>query len=510
MARSERRHSPGTVAVIGAGISGLAAAYRLRTEGVNVTVFEAEGNVGGKLKSLSEDGYVWDFGPNSMVENTPEVGSLIDDLQLREKLQFPVLQNKRYILLDGTPVPLPSNPLGLIGSKILSTKSKLQILLEPFLWSRKPSGPESAKDDKLDESVGDFLGRHIGKETVDNLVDPFIAGTTGSEPKRLSARHTFPDLWSMEQRHGSLVMGGIKSNLLGKNNSTQIAKKNFPTSSQPKRRLGSFSFVGGLQTIATALAERIGGTNMKLNTAVVALDSKQQGNPARDEWTISSYDTQRRRKEKNKQHFDAVIMTVPLNNLQDIQFSRDGQSFPVDFIPEVTYQPMSVLITAFRKEDVRQPLQGFGVLVPSKEEANGFQTLGTLFSSSMFPDRAPSDQVMFTTFVGGSRNKELAGAPFGVLKDVVLKDLRRIVGAEGEPLAVKHFYWQRAFPEYGLKYGGVLDGLDKLEKTFPGLYYAGNHRGGLAVGKALLSGYAAAGRVIDDLEASGGRIFTMV
>lgn len=340
MGHSERSQS--SVAVIGAGISGLAAAYRLRQEGVNVTVFEAEGTVGGKLQSLSENGYIWDFGPNSMVENSPEVGLLIDDLQLREKQQFPVMQNKRYIVLDGSPVLLPSNPFGLIGSRILSTGSKLKILLEPFTY-RRQSRADQGKEVQQDESVGDFLERHVGRETVDNLVDPFCAGTTGSDPQRLSARHTFPDLWALEQSHGSLVMGAIKSKVLKKKTSEQGINKSTATSttpSQPKRPRGSFSFIGGLQTIATAVAERIGRENFKLNTAVVALDSKQQGNPGRDEWTVSSHDTEQKKK-ANKQHFDAVILTVPLHQLRGIQFSRDGKQFPVDFIPEVTYQPMT-------------------------------------------------------------------------------------------------------------------------------------------------------------------------
>ncbi|PKI59256.1 hypothetical protein CRG98_020336 [Punica granatum] len=164
--------------------------------------------------------------------------------------------------------------------------------------------------------------------------------------------------------------------------------------------------------------------------------------------------------------------------------------------------PLSVIVTTFKKENVKRPLEGFGVLVSSKEQKNGLRTLGTLFSSMMFPDRAPSDLYLYTTFVGGSRNMELAKASIDELKQVVTSDLRQLLRAEGEPTFVNHYYWSKAFPLYGHNYESVLQAIKKMEEELPGFFYAGNHKGGLSVGKAIASGCQAAELVISYLNST--------
>ncbi|KAF2316454.1 hypothetical protein GH714_041795 [Hevea brasiliensis] len=193
---------------------------------------------------------------------------------------------------------------------------------------------------------------------------------------------------------------------------------------------------------------------------------------------------------------------APLCNVKEMKITKSRNLYPLDFLPEVSYMPVSVIITTFKKENVKRPLEGFGVLVPSKEQENGLKTLGTLFSSMMFPDRAPSDLCLYTTFVGGSRNKELAKASTDDLKQIVTSDLRQLLQAEGEPTFVNHFYWSKAFPLYGRNYGSVLEAIEKMEKNLPGFFYAGNHKDGLSVGKTIASGCKAADLVISYLESS--------
>lgn len=502
----------GSVAVVGAGISGLAAAYRLKAEGVIVTVFEAENICGGKIKSFSEDGFTWEKGPNTMIESGSEVSKVIDGLQLREKQQYPVMQSKRYIVRNGKPELLPSNPLAFFGSKILSAQAKFCIVFEPFLWKRKQSDKPLSL--AKDESVGDFLERHVGREVVDYIVDPFVAGTSGSDPDSLSMRHAFPDVWNLEEGYGSLIVGAIKSALAkkkAKQRALQQLENNSSVSTRPKKRShGSFSFVGGMQTLTDSLAKCIGKDSLRYNATVLSLSCNQQGNPLRDSWKVSFSDASHDSGKQAELNFDAVIMTTPLSDFQEMQVSKDGKPYSLELMPKVTYQPLSVLVMAFKREDVKHPLDGFGVLIPSKEQVNGFQTLGTLFSSSMFLDRAPSDTMLFTSFIGGSRNMSLASRSAMDLKEAAMKDLHQLVGVSGQPVFFKHIFWSRAFPQYGPGYDGVLNALQKLEGDLPGFYYAGNHRGGLAVGKALASGYNIAGQVVEYLESSGGRkLYTM-
>ncbi|XP_058187167.1 protoporphyrinogen oxidase, mitochondrial isoform X2 [Rhododendron vialii] len=486
----DKQSSAKRVAVVGAGVSGLAAAYKLKLHGLNCTVFEAEGRAGGKLRSISQDGLIWDEGANTMTESETEVRFLLDNLGLRDKQQFPIAQNKRYIVRNGAPALIPSNPIALIRSNFLSAQSKLLIILEPFLW--KKSNMEKVSDS--DESVGDFFQRHFGKEVVDYMIDPFVAGTSAGDPESLSMRHTFPELWNLEKKFGSIISGAIQSKFSTKKG--ESGKLNSSATSKKHLR-GSFSFLGGMQTLTDALCKELGRDELKLQSKVLELC--YSCNPS-ENWSVSS--TPRHNKQSEKQSFDAVIMTAPLCNVKEMKFTMKGSPFLLNFLPEVSYLPLSVIVTTFKKESVRRPLQGFGVLVPSKEQQHGFKTLGTLFSSMMFPDRAPSDLHLYTTFVGGSRNKELAKASTDELKQIVTSDLRQLLGAEEEPTFVNHFYWSKAFPLYGHNYEAVLGAIEKMEANLPGFFYAGNHRGGLSVGKAISSGCKAADLVISYLEYS--------
>lgn len=193
-------------------------------------------------------------------------------------------------------------------------------------------------------------------------------------------------------------------------------------------------------------------------------------------------------------------MTAPLGNVKEMKITKRGNPFLLNFIPEVSYMPVSVVISTFKKENVKRAVEGFGVLVPGKEQENGLKTLGTLFCSMMFPDRAPQDLYLYTTFVGGSRNPQMAKASRDELKQIVTSDLRQLLGAEGEPNFLTHYYWSKAFPLYGHNYGLVIDAIQKMEKELPGYFYAGNHKGGISVGKAISSGCKAAESVISYLD----------
>ncbi|VVB14434.1 unnamed protein product [Arabis nemorensis] len=480
------------VAVVGAGVSGLAAAHKLKSRGLNVTVFEADGRAGGKLRSVTQNGLIWDEGANTMTEAEPEVGSLLDDLGLREKQQFPISLKKRYIVRNGLPVMIPTNPIALVTSSVLSTQSKFQILLEPFLWKKNDSSSKVSDASEV-ESVSGFFQRHFGQEVVDYLIDPFVGGTSAADPDSLSMKHSFPDLWNIEKSFGSIIVGTIRTKFAAKGG------KSGETRSSPgtkKGSRGSFSFKGGMQILPDMLCKDLSHDELNLDSKVLSL-SYNSGS-RQENWSLSCVshnETQR----KNL-HYDAVIMTAPLCSVRDMKVMKGGEPFLLNFLPEINYMPLSVVITTFIKEKVKRPLEGFGVLIPSKEQKHGFKTLGTLFSSMMFPDRCPSDVHLYTTFIGGSRNQELAKASTDELKQVVTSDLQRLLGVEGEPVFVNHFCWSKAFPLYDSSYDSVMEAIDKMEKDLPGFFYAGNHRGGLSVGKSIASGCKAADLVISYLE----------
>ncbi|KAH9792054.1 protoporphyrinogen oxidase 2 [Citrus sinensis] len=479
------------VAVVGAGVSGLAAAYKLKSNGVNVMVFEADERAGGKLRSISKDGLIWDEGANTMTESEMEVKGLLDDLGIREKQQFPISQYKRYVVRNGVPFLIPTNPIALLTSNFLSAQSKFQIILEPFLWKKSDSAKVSAEDAK--ESVGGFFQRHFGREVVDFLIDPFVAGTSAGDPE-------------------SLVVSNISDPLLPVKSHARYTGKYLITDmwafDVETTDCMSSGFYFGLcclllpcasKTLTDALCKAFGKDELSLKSKVLSLSYSHDGRSALENWSLCSSNQE---KQSLGLSFDAVIMTAPLCNVKEMKITKGGNLFPLDFLPEVIYMPLSVIITTFKKENVRRPLEGFGVLVPSKEQQNGLKTLGTLFSSMMFPDRVPKDLYLYTTFVGGSRNKELAKASTDELKQIVTSDLRQLLGVEGDPAFVNHFFWSKAFPLYGRDYDSVLEAIEKMETNLPGFFYAGNHRGGLSVGKSIASGCKAAELVISYLEKS--------
>ncbi|XP_020876335.1 protoporphyrinogen oxidase 2, chloroplastic/mitochondrial isoform X2 [Arabidopsis lyrata subsp. lyrata] len=461
------------VAVVGAGVSGLAAAYKLKSRGLNVTVFEADERAGGKLTSVMQNGLIWDQGANTMTEAEPEVGSLLDDLGLRDKQQFPISQKKRYIVRNGLPM-------------------MIQILLEPFLWKKNDSSSK-VSDASAEESVSGFFQRHFGQEVVDYLIDPFVGGTSAADPDSLSMKHSFPDLWNVEKSFGSIIVGAIRTKLAAKGGKSGEAKSS-PGTKRGSRR--SFSFKGGMQILPDMLCKSLSHDEINLDSKVLSL-SYNSGS-RQENWSLSC--VSHNETQRQNLHYDAVVMTAPLCNVKEMKVTKGGQPFLLNFLPEINYMPLSVLITTFTKEKVKRPLEGFGVLIPSKEKKHGFKTLGTLFSSMMFPDRCPSDLHLYTTFIGGSRNQELAKASTDELKQVVTSDLQRLLGVEGEPVSVNHYYWRKAFPLYDSSYGSVMEAIDKMEKDLPGFFYAGNHRGGLSIGKSIASGCKAADLVISYLE----------
>ncbi|GAB4848011.1 Acyl-coenzyme A oxidase 2 [Ancistrocladus abbreviatus] len=492
-AGQDKPNSSKRVAVVGAGVSGLAAACKLKSHGVSVTLFEADQRAGGKIKSVIRDGLIWDEGANTMTENEREVTKLLDDLGLREKQQFPISQHKRYIARNGLPLLLPSNPIALIKSNILSAQSKFQIIMEPFMWGKGQN--RKVSNDDATKSVGDFFQRHFGKEFVDYLIDPFLAGISGGDPESLSMPHTFPELWNLEKRFGSIIVGAIQSKLLSKREKSGAEEH----SSGKKNQRGSFSFQGGMQTLVETICKQFSDDELKLQAKVLSLSYSHDNDSALENWWSVSYTANNKMQDLS---FDAVVMTAPLCDVKEMKIMKSGNQFPLDFLTEVDYLPLSVIITTFKKANVKRPLEGFGVLIPSKEQHNGLKTLGTLFSSMMFPDRAPGDLYLYTTFVGGSRNRELAKASTDELKQIVSSELHQLLGAEGEPTFVNHYYWSKAFPLYGHNYDLVLRAIEKMEQDLPGFFYAGNHKGGLSVGKAMASGCKAAELVLSYLDSS--------
>ena len=454
-----------SVAILGAGIAGLTAGHHLQRAGLDVTVFEATDHVGGKIRSEHENGYLIEHGPNTIQSATPLMNRLIDRLGLSDAVvEADAAAKKRYIVRDGTPHPLPTSPLGFFRSDLLSTRGKLRLLAEPFI---------SALESDADESLADFARRRFGSEVLDYGLNPFVAGVFAGDPETLSVQHAFERLYAMEQEHGSLF-NALLASMRSRSGPDE------PSDAGPKRRM--FSFRDGLQTLPDALADTL---TIRRTTPVVALERDGTG------WTLT---VKPDGAESTTHAFDAVLSTLPLHRFAALDFDAYLDLSP---FTRVEYPPVTVVAMGFRRDDIGHPLDGFGMLVPEVEDS--YHILGAIFTSTIFPDRAPDNHALLTTFVGGVRRPELGRAPDDQQRRIILADLAALLDVHEVPTFVRHIRWPRAIPQYTTGYGAVKDRITRLEAQHPQLFLAGNYRDGISVGDAMDSGHSAAEQCLRQL-----------
>ncbi|MCB1126134.1 MAG: protoporphyrinogen oxidase [Verrucomicrobiae bacterium] len=449
-----------SIAIVGAGITGLTAAFRLRQRGLPVTVYEASDRVGVVIRSVREDGYLAEFGPNSVLDISPVIRALIKDLDLESHRIYsdPAAEN-RYLVRWRRPVLMPASPPGFLTCKLFSWSAKLALLREPFL----PKAPADRE-----ESVADFVLRRLNREWLDYAINPMIAGIFAGDPARLSVLHGFPKLHALEQRYGSLIKGQI----LG-------AKERKRKGEVSKQEAPKVSFDEGLQVLTDTLGERLGDALCLSRPVRLIARDPQSG------WRVETGMGAARHR--------AVLLAAPAYRLSEIAV-EGGSGLDLTPLGEIHYPPVASVVLGYRREDVTHPLDGFGVLVPEVER---YRILGTLFSSSLFPNRAPAGHVALTSYVGGMRAPDLARRSEDELVALTDEDLRELLGVRGRPTFRHVMVYPRAIPQYVLGYGRFKDHMDRLESDLPGLFFAGHYRNGISLADSILAGDDVARRIAE-------------
>jgi protoporphyrinogen/coproporphyrinogen III oxidase len=445
------------VAIIGAGITGLTAAFCLQRKGVPVTVYEASGRAGGVIQSVRKDGFLAESGPNTLLETAPEIARLVSDLSLESRRLYTHPDAKaRFVVREKRPVAMPSSPPGIFMSPLLSARAKLALLREPFVPPRR---------DGKEESVAEFVTRRLNREFLDRLVDALVGGIYAGDPRRLSVQHALPRLAQVEAQYGSL----IKGQFLG-------ARERKKSGQVARDRARGFSFDEGLQVLPDTLAAQLGDA-LKFNAPVRRL--AQVGN----NWRVTTA--------SDEAEFDAVIYCGTAYRLPELEIAAQS---PVDVsaFSEIRYTPVASVVLGFRREDVAHPCQGFGMLIPGIE---GFKILGTIFSSALFPNRAPSGHILLTSYVGGERSPELAGLKRDELVRLTCDDLGVLLGVKGAPVFENIAFYPRAIPQYNVGYGKFKKLFSEIESNARGLFFAGHFRDGISIGDSIVSGRNAAVRV---------------
>ena len=463
------------VAVIGAGISGLTTAFWLHQAGIDVRIFEREDSPGGTMRTISQDGWLVETGPNSALETTPLFGELFRDLGISDqRIYADQAANRRYILRKGVLHALPMSPPAFLKTGLWSIPGKLRLLKEPFVGRAD-----------VEESVAQFVTRRLGREFLDYAINPFVAGVYAGNPEELSVRVAFPKLYRLEEVYGGLIRGMIMG-----------ARERKRRAETAKDRAKMFAFRDGMQVFPEALARALGDRVM-LSSPVESItpDGVARGASA------GGFRLRGGSPGREFSHTaEAVVISTPAHAAASLV--RSFSPSTAGLLETIIYPPVAEVFLGYRAEQCPRPLDGFGYLIPATERR---KILGTIWSSSLFPGRAPAGHIALTTFVGGSRQPALLEGDDAALIRLVREELGSIMGLKGEPVIARVARWARAIPQYTMGYQKILDGLTECEEHVPGLFYCSNFRGGIAVGDCVMSAEKVSARVQEHVSSDPGR-----
>ena len=425
-------------------------AWRAQKSGDSVTILESGKCTGGVLQSKNSDGFLLDYGANTLSLRSKVVSDLLEELGiLGRAIEANPDANLRFIVKNGKLVSLPHGLSSFLTSSFLSPFGKLRLLCEPFI----------PKGQKMDETVADFISRRLGKEALTYAGNPFLSGVYAARPESLSLTHAFPGLQELEQSHGSLFKGMIKS----KKDPNRL----------PKTRLISFPL--GMQELTDHISSQLPDSSIRLQSKVLKIEKIEnqwrviiQGDEASTEEVIC----------------DNVICSIPAHQLMSIEWIGVQGYELLKNLSNARHFPLSLVYHGYERKNISHPLNGFGFLVPEVENR---KILGTLFSSTIFPGRAPHGHVLLTTFVGGERQPDLAEWEDDKIHNIVQDEHTDLLGTSKTPFFKKIIRWSKAIPLPDQGMQTRKNAARKLEEQNPGLFFTGSHLCGPPLPNCLLA-----------------------
>ncbi len=433
------------VVIVGGGISGLSLAYFLlkKNPQLDIKIIEAEKRAGGKIITERASGFLCEGGVNGFLSNKPSTLNLASQLGI-EPLKGSEDSKIRYILINGKLTKVPTNPLKFFLSPLLSFSGKVRMLREYFT--------PPVKED-LDETVESFVSRRVGREFYEKLIDAMSTGIYAGDPSKMSMKSCFPKVYWLEKKYGGLIKGLIA-----------LKKEKKDAKAQPSAVL--MSFRGGMSELIQSLESQL---SVKILRGKKVLNVEKKGN----NFTVHLNDGSNIEAEK-------VILACPAHESAEIFKELDREIS--DILKTIPYPPLSVVAFGFRKAQIGFGTSLYGFLIPHQEKRN---ILGTLFDSSIFPNRAPEGYVLLRSMIGGRRAPELAMLSDEKLIHTALSELRELLNIKGEPDFIKIFRWEKAIPQYELGHEEKLNRIEQALSKFPGLYLTGNAYRGVSVNDCI-------------------------
>ncbi len=428
------------VAIVGGGISGLAAAFTLQKRGVPYALIEAEHSLGGVIRTERRDGFLLEGGPDAILAQKPEGLALARELGLGDRLVptnpdqravYILHRGRLHALPDGMMLAVPTKVGPFLRSSLFSWPGKLRMGLDLVIPGRSGNG---------DESIARFLRRRFGQQAVDRLGEPLLAGLHSGDPERLSILATFPRFRKLEQEHGSLVRGMWKT---------------LPPARQPGEapRSAFYSVRGGLRELVDALSLRIPREAVWTRQAVRHVAREDGG------YTLAFDRGEQLQAER-------VIVAAPGPKIAPALADAAPQAARA--LAAIPFASTATVLLGYRREDVGHLLEGYGLVVAARER---LRTAALSFVSTKFPARAPEGHVLLRAFLGGARDGDILALDDQELVATVRNEMKRPLGLSGEPVMTRVFRWPAGTPQLEV---GHLERMAAAEASLPpGLFLSG-------------------------------------
>lgn len=466
--------SVSSVAVVGGGISGLAAAHRLLELNpfLKVTLLEASPRLGGTIRTDRREGFLLERGPDSFISEKPEAVALAKRLGIESRLIQTNSTNRRsFIVRNGRlrPVPegfqllAPSRIWPFLATDIFSLAGKARMAADLVLPRRSANGI-------ADESLASFVRRRLGREALERMAQPMVGGIYTANPETLSLRATLPRFLDMERDHRSLVLA-----LLRKARSNKKADQKGTSGARYSLFL---SFDEGMEVLVHALEHALKRVEIRLNTRVQSIS-----------WPAASYKIKTETGETLEA--DALCLAVPAYVAAHL-LSTLHQPVSVQ-LKQINYACTATINLGYRRAAIRHPLDGFGFVVPFVEKRS---LIACTFSSVKFPGRAPGDHVLLRAFAGGALQPDMFALDDAEMLARVESDLRELLGISEPPLFAEVSKWKNSMPQYEV---GHLDRVQSIEtalQQLPNLWLAGNAYRGPGIPDCIRSGEVAAEKLV--------------
>lgn len=476
------------VIVIGAGISGLACAYRLKQLGLRPVVLEASERAGGLIATIRRNGFLFETGPQ-FPRFPASLWRLVKDLNMEREFVAGDPKAKRYIFRNGQLHPAPFSPMGLIKTRLVGLKSKLKILAEPFGYSQPPNH---------EESLSDFVARKFDSAILDNLVDPFISTIFLGDAQKMGMESAFPALVQWERHRGSLLRGAIRARKSKQDRSQPVevsqraaASRNPSSASNSNGKslhvTDALPALGSFKSGMAALPEKLSAELKDVIRYKVPVTSLARLRPENETsqpgWQIGL---------ANGEQIEAghLILAVPAHVAASLLEICTPEL--ASLLQAVEYAPICVVSAAYNREQVANSLDGFGFMVPRRE---GLHTICTFWNSSLFSERAPEGTALVTSFARRERDDARPEMTDEAWAHAVETENARILGIAGEPLDRVVWKDPRALPQYNVGHSRRVGEISRILRALPNLHLVGNFLTGRSIGDCV----DVATRVAEDL-----------